>query len=140
MVSVLPGQRVPRHRLIRNLTEMGKFDQAQTEIRIFEKDFNTDAPVTRLKIELLVAHRNRCPGLMLEDRLAILEQARELAVISIRRYSHAKAVFSAYCKVGFNILKLCGSADVFDDAIQNLERKTRKRLGAYRHCLHYPKV
>lgn len=38
IVSLLPGQRVPRHRLIRNLTDMGHYDQAQTEIRIFEND------------------------------------------------------------------------------------------------------
>jgi hypothetical protein len=33
MISIAPGQRVPRHRLIRNLIEVGEFDQAMTEMR-----------------------------------------------------------------------------------------------------------
>lgn len=40
MVSAAPAERVPRHRLIRNLIEMGEFDPAETEIRVFEKDFS----------------------------------------------------------------------------------------------------
>ena len=54
MVSVATGERVPRHRLIRNLIDLNKFDEAQTEIRIFENDFKrSDGPVTRYKINLL---------------------------------------------------------------------------------------
>jgi hypothetical protein len=44
MISVAPGERVPRHRLIRNLIDLLQFDQAQTEIRIFDSDFGTDGP------------------------------------------------------------------------------------------------
>ncbi|BCM81822.1 SIR2 family protein [Methylobacterium indicum] len=128
MISALPGQRVPRHRLIRNLTDAGQFDQAQTEIRIFEKDFKTDAPVARLKIDLLVARAVDTPGIMKSDRLAILEQARELAVTAVKRHYQAKGVFAAYCTVGINIMRLGGSREAFDDAIKNL-RLAEQRLG-----------
>src|SRR5579862_5314930 len=33
MVSAVPGERVPRHRLIRNLVNMGEFEKADSEIR-----------------------------------------------------------------------------------------------------------
>jgi len=122
IMSVLPGQRVPRHRLIRNLVELNHFDQAQTEIRIFEKDFKRfDAPVSRLRIELLTARAVETKGLMREDRLAILDQAREQALTSIRRHSQAKAIFSAYCSVGLNIIKLGGSSETFEDAMKQLK-------------------
>ena len=49
MISVAPGERVPRHRLIRNLIDMGESDPAETEIRVFEKDFNRDGPVARFQ-------------------------------------------------------------------------------------------
>ena len=41
-MSIAPSERVPRHRLIRNLIDAGAYDKADTEIRIFEKDFGAD--------------------------------------------------------------------------------------------------
>lgn len=129
MVSVATGERVPRHRLIRNLIELNKFDDAQTEIRIFEKDFKrSDGPVTRYKIKLLVERAIRTQGILDEDRLAILRRAQELAVASIRRYAQHAAVLSAYCDVGFQILKLSGDVSCFDDALSQL-RDAETRLG-----------
>ena len=128
IMSILPGERVPRHRLIRNLIELGKYDPAQTEIRIFEKDFKRfDAPVSRLRIELLIARATETDGLMKEDRLAILNQAKDLSTTSIKRHSQAKAVFSAYCSVGINILRLGGGSETFDEAMKQL-RDAEKRL------------
>ena len=40
MMSIAPAERVPRHRLIRNLIELNEFDRAETEIRLFQHDFN----------------------------------------------------------------------------------------------------
>ncbi len=120
IVSLIPGQRVPRHRLIRNLTDMGHYDQAQTEIRIFENDFKIDAPVTRMKIELMIARATNSLGILLEDRLAILEKAKELAVVGTRRHPNSAGVFSAYCKVGISILRYGGERAAFDDAIDKL--------------------
>jgi hypothetical protein len=122
IISLLPGQRVPRHRLIRNLTDMGHYDQAQTEIRIFERDFKVDAPVTRLKIELLIARATDSPGILVEDRLAILDQARDLAAAGIKRHPTSTGVFSAYCKVGINILRYSGDRSVFSEAMDKLHK------------------
>lgn len=68
MMSVVPGERVPRHRLVRNLIDSGDFDKADTEIRIFESDFGKDGPVSRYKISLLLARANGAEGIMPEDR------------------------------------------------------------------------
>lgn len=128
MTSIAPGERVPRHRLIRNLIDMGEFDQAQTEIRIFEKDFRSDGPVARYKINLMVARAVRTPGLMQEDRVVILEQARAEAVAAIRRYEYTPQVFGAYADVGFEIFRLTGRTDVFDAAIGEL-KEAENRIG-----------
>jgi len=45
ITSVVPGERVPRHRLIRNLIRLGEFEEAATEIRIFESDFREEGPI-----------------------------------------------------------------------------------------------
>jgi hypothetical protein len=128
MISAAPGERVPRHRLIQNLIDIGEFDQALTEIRIFDKDFGSDSPVARYRINLMVARATRSPKILTEDRLTILEQARELAVSAIRRYNYVPRVFSAYCEVGIAIYRLSGKPDVFEDAIRQL-KEAESRIG-----------
>jgi hypothetical protein len=128
MISVAPGERVPRHRLIRNLIEIGEYDQALTEIRIFDKDFGNDGPVARYRINLMVARATRTPKIMLEDRLTILEQAREMAATAIQRYNYVPRVFGAYCEVGIAISLLSGKSEVFDDAMREL-KEAETRIG-----------
>jgi hypothetical protein len=128
MISVAPGERVPRHRLIRNLIDIGEFDQALTEIRIFDKDFGNDGPVARYRINLMVARATRTPKIMPEDRLTILEQAREMAVTAIHRYNFVPRVFGAYCDVGIAIYQQSGRSEVFDDAIREL-KEAETRIG-----------
>jgi hypothetical protein len=69
LMSVAPAERVPRHRLIRNLIEAGAYEKAEIEIRIFENDFGIDGPVYRYKVQLLLARSQNAPGLLEEDRI-----------------------------------------------------------------------
>jgi hypothetical protein len=64
MSVVAPGERVPRHRLIRNLIESGAFEKAETEIRIFNKDFGPDGPVHRYRVNLMVSRATRMLGIL----------------------------------------------------------------------------
>jgi hypothetical protein len=127
MMSVAPAERVPRHRLIRNLIEDGDFDQAESEIRIFEKDFKRDGPIVRYRILLMIARALETKGLMSEDRVAILQQACDLAVVAVEKFEHNKTVLSAYCEVGIELYKLTGSAATYDSAMEKL-KKAESRL------------
>lgn len=128
MMSIAPGERVPRHRLIRNLIELGEFEKAESEIRIFEKDFRRDGPVVRYRILLLIARATQAPDILKEDREVILEQARELAVSAINTYQNNKTVLSAYCELGVETFKITGSHEVYDAALDCLKR-AESRLG-----------
>ncbi|ULA61509.1 MAG: SIR22 domain-containing protein [Nitrospira sp.] len=128
IISTVPGERVPRHRLIRNLIEMGEFEKAEMEIRIFEKDFRRDGPVARYKVALLTARARTTPGIMAEDRLAILEQARGLATTSIQQFPYNKSLLTAYCEVGLEIYRRTGNYTVHNDAIAQL-RAAEDRIG-----------
>jgi SIR2-like domain len=128
MLSIAPGERVPRHRLIRNLIALGEFEKAETEIRIYEKDFKREAPIDRYKILLLIARATETKGLQPSDRSVIIEQARELAAASVDRYDGNKHVLGAYCEVGVHAFKLNGSHKIFDEAMSVL-RKAESRLG-----------
>jgi hypothetical protein len=126
MLSAAPRERVPRHRLIRNLISLGEYDQAETEIRLFERDFRLDGPAARYKIDLAVARAVRSPGLMDEDRIVLLDMARESAATAAHRFKLNKAVLTAYCEVGLEIARLTGSDSVFSSAIQELKECEEK--------------
>lgn len=121
MISLAPRERVPRHRLIRNLIALGEYDPADTEIRLFENDFRMDGPTSRYKIDLAVARAVRSPGLMDEDRIVLLDKARESAAAAADRFKWNKAVLSAYCEVGLELARLSNDRRVFDTAIGALK-------------------
>ena len=121
MISVAPGERVPRHRLIRNLIELGKFEQAEAEIRMFSKDFKEDGPVCRYRIMLALERARKSAGLLEEDRLVILKRACELARTGLKRFPHNKHILSAFCEVGIEIFKRTNNFDVFDEAIERMK-------------------
>ena len=122
MISVAPGERVPRHRLIRNLIEMDKFEQAEAEIRLFTKDFQEDGPVHRYRIILSLERARRSSGLLEEDRLVILDRARELAAIGVERFMGNKNMLSAYCEVGIEIYKRTKNPEAFDEAMSKMKK------------------
>ncbi len=121
MISVAPGERVPRHRLIQNLIDMRQFEEAEAEIRLFSKDFGEDGPVYRYRIILFLERAKNAPGLMDEDRLVILDRARELAVSGVNRYPGNKHMLSTYCDIGIEIFKRKKDLDTFNDAIQKMK-------------------
>lgn len=121
MISVAPSERVPRHRLLRNLIDMDQFDQAETELRIFQDDFRLDGPAVRYRIVLATARAVRSPGLMDEDRIVLIEKAREIASAAASRYPMNKGILIAYCEVGIETAKLTGRPEVFDTAMAELK-------------------
>ncbi len=128
MISKAPGERVPRHRLIRYLIDINELEKAETEIRLFEQDFKIDGPVQRFKIILLLARADRTPGILDEDRIAILEMARDRAVNSIDRYKNNKNLLRTYCDVGIEYYKRANDASVFNDAMGAL-KEAEERIG-----------
>jgi len=121
LMSVAPGERVPRHRLIRNLIEDDQFERAETEIRIFNKDFGDDGPVHRYKVELLIARATRTPGILEEDRVAILEQGIEVATRGVEKFTYNKNMLSTYAELSIEYYKRTKDISRFDDALKRLQ-------------------
>lgn len=120
MTSVAPRERVPRHRLIRNLIILGRHAEADVELRLFEKDFRLDGPAARYKIDLLRARATDSPGLMIEDRSTMLTEASEQARGLVARFDLNKAVLSAFCELGLDLIRHGGKSDVFSEALEAL--------------------
>lgn len=128
MISKAPGERIPRHRLIRYLIDINELEKAETEIRLYEHDFRSDGPIQRFKIILMLARAERTPGILDEDRKAILEMAREQSINSVDRYPDNKDILRTYCDVGIEYFKRTGEMFVFDDAMEKL-RSAEGRIG-----------
>lgn len=128
VISLAPNERIPRHRLIRNLISMDKYEQAETEIRVFENDFRSDGAVARYKIALAVRKSRRAKGLLDEDRLAILLQMVPYARARSKRYRDNKYFLREYGNLGVEIFKRSGDASCFDDAMEVLN-DAYSRLG-----------
>lgn len=126
MISTAPGERVPRHRLIRNLIELGEYEKAETEIRIFDNDFNSDGAVMRYKINLLTARAIHTTGIMEEDRVAILKEACEVAHIALNKFPGHKYVHAAHCELGIEFYRKTKDYSVFDFALEELKKSESK--------------
>lgn len=128
MISVAPAERVPRHRLMRNLIEQQAFDSADTEIRLFAKEFGMDGPATRYQIDLQVERAMNSPGLMAEDRVTLMDRARQAAVVAVTKFRHNKSVIMSYCDLGLAYHRLTDDGSVFEAAITEL-RAAETRIG-----------
>jgi hypothetical protein len=122
LISIAPGERVPRHRLIRNLIEDEQFDLAETEIRVFEQELGRDGPVARYQASLLLGRAIYTKGLVDSDRLVILNRAHLSAKTSQERFTTNRSLFSVSCEIGLQIFKLSGDATAFNEAMLALKR------------------
>lgn len=126
MISRAPGERVPRHRLIRNLIEEGFFDIADQEIHQFKNDLGIDGPLARYEVKVRLARAQNAPGLLEGDRKAMLLAARDLAMKHVTRFAQNRSVHGIYCEVGIEWFKLTSDMSFFDNAISNFKEAEAK--------------
>jgi hypothetical protein len=122
MISLAPGERVPRHRLISNLINAEDFEQAETEIRIFEKELKIDAPVQRYKITLQLRKAEHTKGLMPEDRAALMRDAEVMLEAAIAKFPDDKNLYRSYGEIGLAFLRHTGKWEIYDKAMTALKR------------------
>jgi len=117
MISNAPNLRVPRHRLIHNLIVLGKFDVAEGEIRIFERELSTDGPVLRYKIRLKLGIAKHTDGIQNEDRAALVSEASALALKCLERFPDDKNMYRVYLETGVDWYRYTGKSQLFEDAM-----------------------
>lgn len=126
LISIAPSERVPRHRLIKNLIDRKRFEDAESEIRIFETELNVDNPVRRYKIMLSIARARNAPGLMVEDRVAILNAASVQARNFVSNLPPLAYLYEIYTEVGIELFKISGDITVFDESLSRFKAAEAK--------------
>lgn len=97
-----------------------EFSRAETEINLFEKDFGRDGPVHRHMIKYQLERAVYTPGILLEDRVAMLERAHELAVVGAERYA-AKECPGRIAELGVEYYRMTGDLTYFDEVMRHLK-------------------
>jgi hypothetical protein len=117
LIEVAPAERIPWHRLIRELLSDGNLDETEHIIRNAEEIVRVDAPIARYKVRLLILRANATKGISSGDRLALLRKAYELARRNVEVYHWDKFMYRELCNVGIQLIERGESPYLLDDAI-----------------------
>ncbi len=128
LISIAPSQRPPRHRLIHNLIKSAEYDAAAGEIRVFEKELRPDPPIFRYKAKILLDRARNVPGLMPEDRMAILADAGAIVDKALDRFPSDKGLHTIACEIGLQMLITGNVWHAFDEAIGRLIKAEKEYL------------
>lgn len=120
LVEAVPGERIPRHRLIGTLLDLNDIDAASQEIRRALEVVGLDRPLNRYQVRLQLARARTTPGIRPEDREAIVRQAERHALLGIEKYPDDKFTYIAYVDVGFAMAETTGDTTILDLAIDEM--------------------
>lgn len=128
LIGIAPGERIPWHRLIRELLDQDRLEEVEYLIRDAIDAVGQDAPLDRFKVRLLMARAELTKGIALGDRVAILRRAYELASSNIERHRADKHSYRVLCQVAVKLLERGESVMLLQEAISKLRNAAAEIL------------
>jgi NAD-dependent SIR2 family protein deacetylase len=130
LTEIAPGERVPWHRVIRELLSLDNPspDDVEYAIRDAEAAVGSDAPISRYKVRLLMLRAQVTPGISKGDRMALLRRAYEVASENVARHSWDRHSYRMLCQVAIAMFEKGWDIHLIDEAIN------RARLAAQQIC------
>jgi hypothetical protein len=127
LIDTAPTERVPRHRLIKELIDQGDVDSADVAIALAIQEVHLDPPLHRYRI-LSILHRARKDGLLFEDRKALLQRAHDEAVSGIAMYPDSKYSYFVTDEVARDYFELTGDRAWLNESQSFLEKAYQNLL------------
>jgi hypothetical protein len=121
LISLAPGERIPRHRLIAELLRLDDLNGAEQAIKAAEREVGLDSPISRYSVKLALQRAFLTPGIMDEDRKALMYEASNVALKGIERNRQDKYAYFAYADVGTALAERFAEYWVLDDAIAQMQ-------------------
>jgi hypothetical protein len=128
LTSIAPGERIPWHRLVRELLNEGDLESTEYAIRDAEGAVGIDAPISRFKIRLVVARALGTKGISKPDRLAMLRHAFEQAMRNAELNRLDKYSYFVLCDVAIDVVNLGGGKYLLDEAIKKMREASARIL------------
>ncbi len=120
LIEVAPAERIPWHRLIRELLLEGSLDDTEYVIRNAEEAAGSDAPIDRYRVRLLIVRAQKTVGISDGDRTAMLRRAYEMATRNTERHKADKLSYFMLCDVAVELVSRGDSEYLLDEAIERL--------------------
>ncbi len=120
LTEVAPGERIPWHRLVRELLNAEQVDQAEYAIRDAENAVGRDAPLGRYKVRVLVQRAQVTNRISPQDRRALLRRAYEAAMRNTEFYKWDKYSYRTLCDVAVELIRRGDNGSYLDEAIKKL--------------------
>lgn len=117
LIAVAEGERIPWHRLVRELLEHGGLEDTEYALRSALDAVGSDGPLDRFKVRLLLARAERTAGINDEDRLALVRRAYQTAEANIGHHRNDKFTYRALCEVAVELVRRGESPYILDEAI-----------------------
>lgn len=121
IASIVPTDRVSRHRLIRELLHSEQLGDAEAELRLAADDLGLDPPLQRYRVRLLI-QRSQSSDLPIEDRKAILRQATNEAETGLRRFQDSKYMYLVVGDIAEEWHSLTGETGLVEWAVLQIRR------------------
>lgn len=128
LIGIAPGERIPWHRLIRELLEQERLEEVEYMIRDAIDAVGQDAPLDRFKVRLLMARADLTKGIAAGDRLAILRRAYELASSNAERHRSDKYSYRVICDVAVKMIERGESVQILYEAIARMRHAATEIL------------
>ena len=117
LIAKVPGERIPRRRLVRLLIDEGNLDDADRAIQVARRDLGQDQIIERYRALLAIARAEQQSSLLPEDRLAMLLEAERLIRACVTRTPKDRYNYRVMGQVGEALFRISNSSNVLDDAI-----------------------
>ncbi|MEX1909667.1 SIR2 family protein [Janibacter sp. Y6] len=121
LITLAPAERIPRHRLVGLYLRSGEFDLAERELQDAVEAVGLDPPLARYEVMLSIKRSQTTPGIMDEDRYALLLRAYAKAQAAIRRFEKDPYSRIVRADVALAVAELTKDTTRLDEAIADLE-------------------
>jgi hypothetical protein len=128
LIETAPGERIPWHRLIRELLREGRFEEAESIIKQAESSVGSDAPLDRYKVRLLIVRSQKVQGISEGDRVALLRKAYELAWSNTLRNRWDKYSYYTLCDVAGLLVQKGENSYILQEALSHSRQAADKIL------------
>jgi hypothetical protein len=118
LITVVPGERIPRRRLIKRYLDSRQLGDAAQSITLFRSEIGNDTIIDRYNVLLLLHRSDARSGILNEDRLAILHQAANLAHKNIEATPNDQQNYRVLSDVGVAFARRAGNLDLLTESIE----------------------
>lgn len=120
IIELVPGERIPRHRLVKELLDVNDLDECEYALREAFETVGHDAPLDRYSVKLIFARAEYTEGISDGDRLALLRKAHQLAKSNAGRHSVDKYSYRTLGDAACRLVERGEPLAILDEAIESM--------------------